>query len=380
MVAVTPSAASVFRTIDKFQPTLFLDEFNSDANSDDAAALIQILNAGASRLGSKVMKAVKIADGEFGTKLFDCYGPKIIGSLKASASTAFNSRCIPIPMERTTRNDIPLRVTPQMLRDAQAIRNKLTLYRLRNYHIDLEARFDVAEKELKTENVLPRSIQLNTALFALIDDKDIKEQFTNLLRNRDDVLREEKENTLDGQIVQAIHTILFTIDEPRAGHVEVTLSISLPIDGEICEHLRLEKLLSMVNSDRPNKNEISSQWFGKQISGLGLRTKKILRRNSDHRTQKAIVFDLERLSLLFRLHGQPVSDEFNVTNVTKTTNCNNDNSLQVVTNNSSGDIINNQCYQPNPSKDTTYKNGNIGNIKNAESTGKEEIIHVKEVF
>jgi len=374
LALITPSAASVFRIVDKFQPTMFLDEFNS-ADSDDAAAIIQILNAGFQRTG-KIPRQLGTSDGSFKTELFDPFCPKIIGSLKKSNSNAFNSRCIEIEMERTTRNDIPLSLSFQMLKDAAELRNKLTLYRLRNYHKNFELSRNNAETELKRSGISGRSIQVNCPLFALIESEDIKREFITLLKGRESVLAEEKGLSLDGEIIEKIHTLFFDTDENETVLNKRNFT-ELPAEDEICEQLTVERLLGMMNANRPK--EIPPQSFGKMIFGLGLKTKKIVKRSSDHRLKKAIVFDTERLGYLFRIYNLPVSREFDVTNVTKKANFNNDNDLTAVTSNGLDNKQGLVCYQPKPSKESTYGNGNIGNNKNGGTAAKEIKVLVDEV-
>ncbi len=375
LALITPSAASVFRIVDKFKPTLFLDEFNS-ADSDDAAAIIQILNAGFQRTG-KIPRMLGGTDGTFKSELFDPFCPKIIGSLKKSNSNAFNSRCIEVEMERTTRNDIPLSLSFRMLKDAAELRNKLTLYRLRNFNNDYEARRDIAEARLKTTGISSRAIQVNCPLFALIDSEEIKTEFIKLLQGRDAVLAEEKALSLDGEIVDKIHTLLFETDE-RETVLNPKNFTELPAQDEVCEQLTVERLLGMMNADRPK--EIAPQSFGKMVFGLGLKTKKIVKRSSEHRTKKAIVFDAERLGYLFQIHSLPVSADFNVTNVTKNDNSNDCKGLEVVTSNGTGNDSGSICYQSKLSNISTYENGNIGNIKNAETEAKEIKVLVDEVM
>jgi hypothetical protein len=377
LALITPSAASVFRIVDKFQPTMFLDEFNS-ADSDDAAAIIQILNAGFQRTG-KIPRQLGTSDGSFKTELFEPFCPKIIGSLKKSNSNAFNSRCIEIEMERTTRNDIPLSLSFQMLKDAAELRNKLTLYRLRNYHKNFELSRNNAEAELKKTGISGRSIQVNCPLFALIESEDIKREFITLLQGRDAVLAEEKGLSIDGEIIDKIHTLFFETDENGTVLNKKNFT-EFPADDEICEQLTVERLLGMMNANRPQPKEISAQSFGKMIFGLGLKTKKIVKRSSEHRLKKAIVFDVERLGYLFRIYNLPVSKEFDVTNVTKNDKPLEGIGLAMVTSNGNSNRQENVCYQSNSSNQNTYTNGNIGNIKNAETRVNEIKVLIDEVI
>lgn len=359
---ITPSAASVYRIAEKFHPTMFFDEFNGN-DSDDAAAIIQILNAGYQKTG-KIARQLGKGDGDFQTQLFDPYCPKIIGSLKQAQSQAFNSRCIPVEMERTTRNDIPLRLTPKMLRDAQEIQNKLTLYRLRHYSDDLENRLFEAEKVLKENSLINRTAQVNIPLFAIIEDEETRGEYIALLKGHDKVLIEQKQQTIDGEIVDLIHAILFDEDENGIKWNSRNID-SAPEQDKVCEALTTERLHGAINAKR--QKEIEIRYFGKLIIGLGLHTKKILRRDSDHRDKKAIVFDYNRLSYLFKmydLNSTPEFQKFNVTNVTKTDKPNADKRLGLVTLEEKNADAENQCHQTKQSNNSTYGGGDIGDIKN----------------
>lgn len=361
---ITPSAASVYRIAEKFHPTMFLDEFN-DNNSDDSAAIIQILNAGYQKTG-KITRQLGKGDGDFQTALFDPYCPKIIGSLKQAKSSAFNSRCIPIKMEQTMRNDIPLRLTPKMLRDAQQLQNKLTLYRLRHYTDDLEQRLDEAETILKAENLISRTAQVNIPLFAIIEDEDVRAEYINLLKGHDKVLVEQKQQTLDGEIIDKIHTLLFKEDEKGIRWNEQNITTA-PVQDEVCEVLTTERLHGMINANR--QKEIDIRYFGKLIIGLGLHTKKILRRDSDHYEKKAIIFDYKRLNYLFTIYDLLVTEEFNVSDVSKGNNPTKDTGLDLLTLNGNGIKNENQCQQANLSNQNTYATADIADIKPSENNG-----------
>jgi hypothetical protein len=307
LALITPSAASLYRIVDKFKPTLFIDEFNSDAKSDDAAAVIQILNAGFQQT-AQIPRQVATGDGQFKTEMFDPYCPKIIGSLKQSASNAFNSRCIEIQMERTTRNDIPLRLSRKHLQDSQNLRNKLTLWRLRNFQNDFEAKLNRAETELQNCGIIPRSIQINIPLFALINDDVLKRDFINLLKGRDVVLAEEKRNSIDGELVQMLHHILFDVDEDGTAK----WCIERPRENVLCEDLRIERIVSMMNHERKEKEQLNSRYIGKKLSGLGLRAAQILTRKSEYHKKSAVYFDSHRLGVIFRNYGLPIPLDFSL--------------------------------------------------------------------
>jgi hypothetical protein len=326
LALITPSAASLYRIVDKFKPTLFLDEFNSDVNSDDTAAIIQILNAGFQQT-AQIPRQVPTADGKYKTEMFDAFCPKIIGSLKQSASNAFNSRCIEIQMERTTRNDIPLRLSRKHLSDALSIRNKLTLWRMRNIQTDFDGKLDQAERELRESGIMPRSIQINIPLFALINDDKLKREFITLLKGRDEILNDEKQRTFDGELIQTLHTILFDVEENGTAVWSSQGVKTQPADGELCEHLRIEKIVSMLNDGLNQKDHFNSRYIGKKISGFGLRSSQILSRKSDYHKKSAIRFDSHRLKIIFKNYGLPVPGDFCLDQLDQNSNINTNNDL-----------------------------------------------------
>ncbi|MCA1639356.1 MAG: hypothetical protein LC768_13655, partial [Acidobacteria bacterium] len=174
-----------------------------------------------------------------------------------------------------------------------------------------------------------------------------------------------------------IHTLLFETDDKETTLNKTNFS-TLPADGEICEELRIERLLGMMNANR--KKEIAAQSFGKMIFGLGLQTKKILKRDSEYRDKKAIIFDSERLAYLFRIYNLPVSDDFNVTNVTNIAKPLQAKKLSVVTSNGSSNKEDFSCHQPNYNNINTCKDGDIGDIENTETPVKEIKVLVDEVM
>lgn len=354
---ITPSAASLYRIVDKFKPTLFIDEFNSDANSDDAAAIIQILNAGFQRT-AQIPRQVATGDGNFKTEMFDAFCPKIIGSLKQSASNAFNSRCIEIQMERTIRNDIPLRLSQNLLNDAQRIRNKLTLWRLKNFNQDYEAKLDQAESELRKAGIMPRSIQINIPLFALIEDKRLKAEFKELLKGRDEVLTAEKQSTIDGEIVRALHDVLFDVEEMDGKEI-TKWKIRRPLENQLCEDLRAEKIVLMLNDSRKDRDHLNEKYVGRKISSFGLHSKQIKKRASDYYNKSAVIFDSHRLAVIFNNYGLPVPADFSLDQLDQSDKFNVNNNLTWSKENQTSNYVETSLDQSKPSN--INNNGNWSN-------------------
>lgn len=309
VLVISPSAASLFRIVDRYKPTLILDEANYAQNSDDYSALLQILNAGYQR-AAKVSRCEPRANGGFETKLYDPFGAKIIASLKTTESQAFESRCVRVVMERTHRKDIRLRMSAKMFSEAETLRNKLTLWRLRNWHRDFEAELDRAEEELKEHRIDPRYIQIAIPLYALLQDQTLKDEFIEMLKARDESDAEERQQSLDGQIVGVIHDLLFESHDDDTVTLRMKEGIAAPADGEPCELLPVETITERLNEDLPEKKKHQSNWISKQIRKLELRTQKIKRRGSDSYQKSVVVFDSGRLGKLFEIYSLPVSADF----------------------------------------------------------------------
>jgi hypothetical protein len=102
---VTPSAAVMFRTIEKDSPTLLLDEVDTiwgAKSRDDDEALRAVLNAGFRRRGSTVPRC----DGpKMRVRNFRTYCPKAFAGIATNVPDTVVDRSIPIHMSRKRRED-----------------------------------------------------------------------------------------------------------------------------------------------------------------------------------------------------------------------------------------------------------------------------------
>jgi putative DNA primase/helicase len=96
--------AALFRVIEKWKPTLFLDEVDSWLTGKREDGLVNLLNAGA-RVGGQVMRCV----GE-GASLdvtgFDVYCPKLLSGIVAPLPDATRSRAIALRLERAAPSQL----------------------------------------------------------------------------------------------------------------------------------------------------------------------------------------------------------------------------------------------------------------------------------
>lgn len=196
------TSAPVFRIIQKWQGTLIMDEADLK-HSDESQDMIKIINQGYEK-GKYVMRcdqnnAEKI-------NLFDPFCPKILATRKPFQDKATESRCITRVMQGTTRQDIPLNLNSDFWRETESIRNKLLFWRFRNYH---KISGDVLPEVDWGIDLEPRVKQIVTSFVSLFghDAKQL-EVFKGFIHKHQEALISERQDSFDGQIVGAIHSLV----------------------------------------------------------------------------------------------------------------------------------------------------------------------------
>ncbi len=313
------TAAALFRIVDAFKPTLIVDEFNQSSSSDDTEAIFQVLNCGYQRLPKLIRCSGK--ETNFMPEGYDPFGAKILSGLKTTDSQAFQSRTHPVKLEETKRNDIPLQLLPEMLTEARAIRNKLTLWRLRTFNQPLIEKVKAAEKVLKDKGgISKRLIQVSSTLYALLDSEEAKSVFVSQLQTRTKDVNDERSQSLDGKLVAIIYARIFTEDEDgNLKYVEYAPEMVTGQEGKPDERLTIPAITDEINSDLPEKRKHTPEFVGKVLSGLDLKTDKITRRKSPNFQKRAVKFKRELLNKLFAKYFLSVLPDFTVITVISAT-------------------------------------------------------------
>lgn len=310
VLVTSPSAASLFRMMDAYQPTLTIDECNLATDSEDTQTLIQILNSGFQRIAS-VPRVEKAADGQQTIRMFSPFGPKLIGGLKLSESEAFESRCVAVKLQKTARKDIPFRMTERMLADFAALRAKLYLWRLRNLGRDFEAALDKAEEDLKKYQIEPRFVQIAIPIYGMISDDRLKGDFAAMMVGRTDDAKEEKKDGIEGQIVELIHSRLFDVDEKGKARLKPKNDRPKLEEGEPCEGLRVSFLVDCLNEGVPEKKKILDKTFSRfKLKPIGFKTAKLT--NGAYKRAAAVVYSQSGFANIFQNFSLPVPDNFDV--------------------------------------------------------------------
>lgn len=193
--------APMYRMMNLWKGTLILDEFNID-RSDDKSDIIQILNNGYQR-GKPVLRCnpndVSKVDA------FDPFGPKIMVTRSRFRDKALESRCLTEIMKETTRKDIPIDLTKEFFEDRDLLRNKLLMYRFKNWNVisvENAANVDFGD-------VMPRIKQTFLPFTALFyKDKNRLMEFVKYVKECNQRIVEENASTFDGQVINAYVELL----------------------------------------------------------------------------------------------------------------------------------------------------------------------------
>ena len=195
------TSAPVFRIIDKWRGTLIMDEADF-SKSDEAQDMIKIINQGYEK-GRHIMRCDK--DNKMSVNFFDPFCPKILATRKTFEDKAVESRCITQVMVGTQRKDIKWNLTARFWKQTEQIRNKLLMWRFRNYfkiNPDKESDLDLGELEPRVQQIVASFI----SLFG--ENKKQLQQFKEYILNYQGDLIEERRDSFSGIVVNAIHSLV----------------------------------------------------------------------------------------------------------------------------------------------------------------------------
>ena len=185
------TCAPIYRILEFARGTLIINEFDFD-KSEMGVELIKILNNGYER-GMSVLRANKNTNT---VEAFDAFSPKIFTYRKKKNDQAFESRLVTVLLEETKREDIPILLPESFEQEAMKIRNKLLLFRFRNYNkqatVDLTI-FKGIERRMR-QTLYP--------LLTVIDDKNFLHTLTGFLNDLQKQQRQDRSESWIGEHLQ----------------------------------------------------------------------------------------------------------------------------------------------------------------------------------
>lgn len=271
------TAAPVFRIIDKWKGTLIIDEADFQ-KSDEAQDIIKIINQGYER-GRYVMRCDK--ENKNRVNFFDPFCPKILATRKAFDDKAVESRCITQVMVGTKRKDITWNLNDTFWDEAQILRNKLLLWRFKNFFkIDPNKKID-----FDFGNIEPRVQQIVSSFVKLFGDDEKKlEIFKIFINNYQADLIDERQNSWNGTIVSGIYSLF------KEGKIEISAT-------DIIEKKQITNKEGKLVSARSISSALKSLGFGKSQP-----------KNVDGKTKRCLPLEDEHLTTLFERYGYEVTE------------------------------------------------------------------------
>ena len=191
------SVSPIFRILDAFKGTLVIDEADFRA-SDEKAEVVKILNNGNAR-GFPVLRSEVSRSGEINPQAFAVFGPKLVATRGPFQDRALESRCLTEEMGgMPLRHDIPLNLSEEHKPQARALRNKLLLFRLRNYGKprDLSAFAD--------RTIEPRLAQIFAPLISLVQDGATRDAIRDLARRYEKEMKALRGMDAEAEILTVI--------------------------------------------------------------------------------------------------------------------------------------------------------------------------------
>ncbi len=195
------TVSPLFRIIDSFRGTLVIDEGDFRV-SDEQAEIVKILNNGNAK-GFPVLRSEATANrGEFNPRAYEVYGPKLIATRGFFKDRALESRCLTEETgQRELRKDLPITLPESFKDEAQSLRNKLLMYRFRNFRAKKPA------ADLADSTIEPRLNQIFLPLLSVVSDPKDREELRELARRYHNEMISERGMDTEAQILEVIRDL-----------------------------------------------------------------------------------------------------------------------------------------------------------------------------
>ena len=272
------SVSPIFRTLDLFRGTLLLDEADYRF-SDEKAEIVKILNCGNTK-SFPVLRSESSQQKEYNPVAFQVFGPKILDTRGYFKDVALENRCLTEEMgQRKLRDDIPINLPENFWKEALGIRNKLLMFRFRNYQ----------QKKINPEmidpSIEPRLNQIICPLASITSDPQVLEELKSSVREYNKQLVSDRGMEEPGQILEVIHHL--NMPQREDDHPDI---------------VSIQNILRLYTDKYGEKNDrgkpISAKWIG-SIVRKELKLKTI-------RTSEGYIIpgnEQEKLNNLYRKYG-----------------------------------------------------------------------------
>lgn len=243
IMAASMSAASLFRTLEAWHPTLLLDE-TEIYNREAMVEVLALLNSGY-RKGQYAIRIEKVEEGCPQIAMFDTFGFKILAGTEELAAT-LQSRCIITRMSKAVKH-IGLFMNESK---ASELRNKLLMYRFKNLGKKLD--FDVSNLNGYFNN--SRIIELFVSLLHVAPTQGIRERLIDCMKQLTQSRLDEEQASIEARVFDAV---LKCEDQVVTGK------------------LSTQTITEVFNRGLPEKEQATSRFIGRKVAGLGFEKCKL---------------------------------------------------------------------------------------------------------
>jgi hypothetical protein len=265
------TVSPIFHTLNAFRGTLIIDE-GDFRFSDEKAEIVKILNNGNIR-GIPVLRTMVNDRREYNPKAFQVFGPKLVAARGEYEDKALESRFLTEEMGRSRlRDDVPINLPPDQAAEALRLRNKLLLYRLRNFH-----RVSVDPNTIDPA-LEPRLNQIFAPLKSVVSDETFRGELATVAQNMQSGLIDGRGFELETQLLEVIHDLL----TKYKGAVTIKAITALFVERYGDQYAY----------------QINHRWIGAQM-----RRKLHLQTQKGHSTYVIPIAEIPRLNLLFEKYG-----------------------------------------------------------------------------
>ena len=195
------TVSPIFHTLDMFRGTLVLDEADFRF-SDEKADIVKILNNG-NMSGFPLLRSETTKAGTYNPRAFRVYGPKILATRGEYKDTALESRIITRRANSgNIRPDIPLSLPDSFEKEAQSLRNRLLMYRFKNWH-RIQNKSDTSN--IKTSE---RTAQIFRPLLQLTKDDHADSVIREYALQSDQILKSSRAHSFEEHVLTIMHELL----------------------------------------------------------------------------------------------------------------------------------------------------------------------------
>jgi hypothetical protein len=227
ILAGSDTDKSVVRKLNNWHGTALIDEADF-GDSSFYAFLTKILNIGYDRKTGFYHRSDDNDQNK--TISYNVFSPKLLATRAKYKDVALESRCL-TTIGRENRKAVPLFRMEKFLIEAQDLRNKLILWRFRNYHRIREAVKALEEPKIaekvynRAGNVSSRVKQVILPLW-LIGGEAMRETLTKLAKTFDERLKiEDPDYLLELQARDAVKTIVSELENPDSENISNMVNV-----------------------------------------------------------------------------------------------------------------------------------------------------------